>query len=227
MPFPVKRRQGFGKVRQFGLEGKDFRYRQIVEFVPLGSLQEILEMNVSEITENHEAPFQIMGDDFRNVDIMFLHTGANAHEGFGGFQIGRGVHCDPSLALFPQAEIPTETRVRRGQLQLFGREGSVMPKPLFQLFFSLIHFHNHQLGSCVNLLRGQSKKQPRALSDLRSKAEVRPRCLPKRERAVCPGSTKPSWDPRSAKRPRLRRSRCSRFCNRRDEVCRRRWLGSA
>ena len=88
LPFPVKRRQGFGKVRQFGLEGKDFRYRQIVEFVPLGSLQEILEMSVSEITENHEAPFQIMGDDFRNVDIMFLHTGANAHEGFEGSKSG-------------------------------------------------------------------------------------------------------------------------------------------
>ena len=90
-----------------------------------------------------------------------------------------GIHHDPSLALLPQPEIPSEARVRRGQFQFFGRKGSVMPEPLFHFILSLIDFHSHQIGSCGNLLVGQSKKQEPDLLDLRSKTEIRPRRLPK------------------------------------------------
>ena len=46
------------------------------------------EMNASEITQYHEALFQIMGNDFRNIDFTLPHMGADTHERFAGSKSG-------------------------------------------------------------------------------------------------------------------------------------------
>ena len=157
-----------------------------------------------------------MGNDFRNIDFVPAY----------GCRYARKVRRVPSRG-HPSRSKSCLAHNRKYLRKLaseeansnFSAEKEVMPEPLFHFILSLIDFHSHQIGSCGNLLVGQSKKQEPDLLVPCSKTEIRPRRLPKRERAACLGSTKPSWGPRSAKRPRFRRFRYSRFCSRRDEVC--------